>query len=469
MIRPMVLVAISIVSCGIGVSSAIEMKGVSYPMQNKPTEEVLRSYYTITVDVNGPNDPGSGTAADPFRRIQDALDSAVDGDIIEVRSGIYTGAGNYDLDPNGKSVTLRSTNPDDSDIVAGTIVDPNAAGRGFLFVSGEDANCVISGLTICNGLAADASGGAILCTNGSGPTITNCIVRDNVADWYGGAVYCDGDSPKIVRCTITGNSAKDGGAVECWSGIVSMQNCFISNNTASGSGGGIDCYRTGHAEVVNCTVVKNSAGSGGAVHCVDKGKATIQNSILWSNDANEGPQIAVESRPFVTSEVAVSYSDVQGGMAAVHVDPNASLIWGAGNMDADPCFASFDPNGDSELWDFHLQSAYGRWSADTESWVEDLSTSPCADAGDPNSDWTNELWPNGKRINMGRYGGTSQASKNGNIADFDVDGVVDYVDLADLADKWLAQELCIEDLNNDAIVNSADYAVFAENWLWWRE
>ncbi len=37
-------------------------------------------------------------------------------------------------------------------------------------------------------------------------------------------------------------------------------------------------------------------------------------------------------------------------------------------------------------------------------------TSPCIDAGDPNSDWTGETWPHGGRINMGAYGGTREAS-----------------------------------------------------------
>ena len=100
------------------------------------------------VDVNGPNDPGTGSFDDPFRRIQDAVDVAVSGDIVEIRAGLYTGLGNYDIDPNGKSITIRSIDPNDSNVVANTIIDPNGAGRGFYFDSGEDANCVISGLTI---------------------------------------------------------------------------------------------------------------------------------------------------------------------------------------------------------------------------------------------------------------------------------------------------------------------------------
>jgi hypothetical protein len=50
--------------------------------------------------------------------------------------------------------------------------------------------------------------------------------------------------------------------------------------------------------------------------------------------------------------------------------------------------------------------------------------------GDPSSDWSDESWPNGKRINMGAYDGTIQASKNGNLADFDIDGSVNFVGFA---------------------------------------
>lgn len=34
-------------------------------------------------------------------------------------------------------------------------------------------------------------------------------------------------------------------------------------------------------------------------------------------------------------------------------------------------------------------------------WVYDDVSSPCTDASDPNSDWTGEPWPNGKRTNVG--------------------------------------------------------------------
>jgi len=105
-------------------------------------------------------------------------------------------------------------------------------------------------------------------------------------------------------------------------------------------------------------------------------------------------------------------------------------------------------------------------------WVYDDANSKCIDAGDPNSDWTGELWPHGKRINMGAYGGTPQASMSpsniGNIANLDNDAndMVYLVDLALFVDKWLYQEALLSaDLDRDGDVDFTDFDIFAENWL----
>jgi hypothetical protein len=111
----------------------------------------------------------------------------------------------------------------------------------------------------------------------------------------------------------------------------------------------------------------------------------------------------------------VTYSDIEG-------------TWpGDGNIDADPLFAyagywadgadpnllATEPNDPNAIWmggDYHVMSVRGRWDPVLATWVKDSSLSPCIDAGDPNSAWENEPEPNGGRINMGAYGGTSQAS-----------------------------------------------------------
>jgi hypothetical protein len=72
--------------------------------------------------------------------------------------------------------------------------------------------------------------------------------------------------------------------------------------------------------------------------------------------------------------------------------------------------------------------------------VLDKVTSPCVDGGDPNDDVLDEPMPNGRRIDMGSFGGTPFAS------------------MSEI--KWLDG-----DVNHDGIVNLIDLAMLAENWL----
>jgi len=67
---------------------------------------------------------------------------------------------------------------------------------------------------------------------------------------------------------------------------------------------------------------------------------------------------------------------------------------------------------DADNADYHLKSQTGRWVPNSQSWVQDDVTSPCIDAGDPNSSISDEPEPNGGIINMGAYGGTPEASKS---------------------------------------------------------
>jgi hypothetical protein len=212
----------------------------------------------------------------------------------------------------------------------------------------------------------------------------------------------------------------------------------------------------------NCTFYGNSADDyGGAVCYRFQGDLTLTNSILWGNNASlEGPQVAL----LQPGTASISYCCLQGGESDVYA-PLAEVNWPGGYIDDDPCFA------DETGGDYHLQSSAGRWDANTSVWVTGDNNSPCIDAGDPNSDWTDELWPNGKRVNIGAFGGTPQASMSesntGNIADLDFSGSVNWWDLKMLTNKWLVEELLLsEDLNRDGTVNSKDYAVFANNWAW---
>ncbi len=107
-------------------------------------------------------------------------------------------------------------------------------------------------------------------------------------------------------------------------------------------------------------------------------------------------------------------------------------VWGYGSL-AEPLFA------DSARGDYHLRSKRGRYWPEHNLWVLDDVTSPCIDGGDPNDYPEDERMPNGGRVNMGAYGGTAYASMSEcfSEADTNCDGVVNMLDFAVMADKWL--------------------------------
>src|SRR3990172_6239989 len=104
-----------------------------------------------------------GSDANDLPTIQAAVDIAADGDTIVISPGVYSGRGSTDVDLQGKSLTIQSTDPLDPNVVERTVIDcagsPGEPHRGFYVV---DCNgVVLAGLTITHGLAT--AGGAVYC------------------------------------------------------------------------------------------------------------------------------------------------------------------------------------------------------------------------------------------------------------------------------------------------------------------
>jgi len=190
-----------------------------------------------------------------------------------------------------------------------------------------------------------------------------------------------------------------------------------------------------------CTLSANSASAGKAVaYDGSSGTHQVIDCILWDGGSEIWKNVGVSP--------SITYSDVEGDWP------------GTGNINVDPCFADIAND------DYHLRSEAGRWDPNQNVWVHDANTSLCIDAGYHVFECRYELWPHGKRVNMGVYGNTSQASMSlssvGNIADLNNSGFVNWKDLRLLVNKWLRQEVLLaEDLNRNGIVNFIDFAIFA--------
>ncbi len=174
------------------------------------------------------------TTGQNYATIQAAVEAASPNDVIEVDPGTY-----YELiDFGGKDITLRSTDPDDWDIVEATVIDGENAGSVVTFDGTETGDAELSGFTITHGRTTGYfTAGAGIRGRRTHAAISKCIISDNfaasLAGGGGGAADCSGE---ISDCMFLNNSASDsgGGALRCSSVI----NCVFEGNSAVSYGGG---------------------------------------------------------------------------------------------------------------------------------------------------------------------------------------------------------------------------------------
>ncbi len=358
---------------------------------------------------------------------------------VIIRGG-YAGIGA--ADPNERNTRVHKTflsgDLDGNDV--GDNNDPSRNENSFHVVDGSDtdASAVLDGFIITGG-NADGSG----------------------ADGSGGGLYIDLGSPRIIDCTFAGNSADaNGGAVYNDNGSEpTLTNCILRGNTSKTRGGAIFNIYFSSPTLANCTVVANDANKGGGgmfstYGCVP----TVTNTILWGNKGSgtsgQSGQIGGPNQPLI------NFSCVQGLTGS---------LGGLGNISNYPQFVDSnlaDPNND-----FRLQSAAGHWDPNQKIWVPDGYTSPCIDAGNPSwplGDEPNDA--NNLRVNMGAYGGTSEASRTPQgwsfLADLTNDGTVDLDDLGFFVDDWLDWSTCGPgNIDRAWPLNMADYTLLGQDWL----
>lgn len=226
-----------------------------------------------------------------YPTIQAAIDAAtVDGDAVLVADGTYTGSGNKDLDLKGKSVTVSSRNGP-----ANCVIDCEGSGRGFIFLqNGEIPPCVVRGFTITR--ASGGQGGAILITNCS-PTIEQCVITDSGSqDGEGGGIACFWGAPAISDCVFRQNTAAEGGGIFLCGSDAVISDCRIEGNTAY-TGGGFYFSEKSSPKVSRCTFSGNRAirstsypsytTAGGGVYGVDHGATPVFTDCVVSNNTSE--------------------------------------------------------------------------------------------------------------------------------------------------------------------------------------
>jgi len=257
-----------------------------------------------------------------YNTIQEALDDAGDGNIIEVADGTYDESINF---PSGKLIILQSVNGTSSTTVIGdngsaTVTCSNSPEgttlEGFTIthtegLTGSGVYIVSSDLTIndctISGNSA-AHGGGI--KNYGTLDITSSTIYGNTVYDYGGGIYNYG-TLTITSSDISGNSAASGGGIYNYGTLTITSSTTISGNTATFYGGaGIYNNSTGTLTISGSTISNNSATNYGAGIC-NYGTLTITSSDISNNSAtNYGAGICNYGTLTITS------SDISGNSAA---------------------------------------------------------------------------------------------------------------------------------------------------------
>jgi trimeric autotransporter adhesin len=274
---------VGIIGAGLNSTLATDQRGFTRPTSGASDLGAVQTYNLVVTTTNDTTNSGTTcTGGDPCS-LRDAItlaDSHSSGDIIPL-AGLQG------------TIALASPLPDIT-----TNINISGPGANLLTISGGNAFGVFnvtnpnaitnfSALTIANG--SSSSNGAGISNNGSALTLSNCALSNNSATGgaSGGGLANDNvaGSATITDCTLSGNSALNGGGVYNLGSLLVTNSTFTSNTApgtaGSGSGGGI--FNQGTAQVMSSTISGNTAGTGGGISNNASGAITVVNSVVAGN------------------------------------------------------------------------------------------------------------------------------------------------------------------------------------------
>lgn len=341
--------------------------------------------------------------------IQTAIGSAFNNDVIIINPGTYKES----ISIKNKSLTLKSTNPLDTNVVSSTIIDGNQVENVIKIENDNDEiKIYINGLTIQGGgddgidfrekgliniqnsvISNNIDGG--ICCIGS-LFIDNCLIENNKS-YGGGAIYCEGylniqnssiknnialdslsyhgygggifgyfEKSYIKNCIFEKNTASIGGAIyyDNYLGKNEIINCKFDKNISSDSGGAIS--GCGIIDVKNCILSNNKSKLGGAIYYsyIEEGQnnLSINSCTIVSNDASElGGGIYLESSTGVNITKSILYYNTPQSIYILSEEYSQPTITysdidieypGNGNLNVDPQLNdNFYPNSNSPCFD----------------------------------------------------------------------------------------------------------------------
>jgi len=296
----------------------------AFEQETKSTFSEAKPYYSNFIIV-----------PEHYSTIQNAINSAVNEDIILVFPGTY----NENINFQGKNIIVSSLFlvTQNNNHISATIISGNNNDSVIKFNANENETAMLNGFSIINGQSEYGAG--IYCSN-SNPTLSNLDINSNSAygeeihSGAGAGVYCSNSNPIINNVKIQNNSA------------------YV--------GGGIYCINGSNVSFTNVLIVDNAITEWNIELYFESSNVTVMNSIIWNN---------LIGYTNVCNE-DINYSNLEG------------YELGIGNINLDPLFMSSG--------NYHLQSnspCINTGNPDSQYNDMDGSRNDMGAYGGPNGNW----------------------------------------------------------------------------------
>ncbi|MBG79321.1 MAG: hypothetical protein CMJ39_01270 [Phycisphaerae bacterium] len=211
-----------------------------------------------------------------------------DGSSPTIRSCVFlNGVAEY----GGGICCFDESGSENSPIIENCRFEGNTAGPGVggAIYSNSGSPAIIG----CEFVGNSASyGGGILNFGGSDAVITDCIFDTNIAQLDGGAMYNDSSMPTVSSCSFVNNRAEDDGGAVFNADPSSSQNipvfieCSFTGNIAVDEGGAMHNFSVS-PELTSCSMTSNSASQGGAIYSWNSSNPSIAATTICGNTSDQ--------------------------------------------------------------------------------------------------------------------------------------------------------------------------------------
>jgi CSLREA domain-containing protein len=188
-----------------------------------------------------------------------------------------------------RSLVILGPEPGQSN---GLVIDANQQSRHFLITQAESVRLI--DLTLTNGFAGNAPGGAIFILDDSVVELQGLTLTDNATiatNGSGGAIHARDSELSIISSQISNNNTgRNGGGVYVTRSTVQISGTTIEGNSAENTGGGLYLHRSS-GMLRNSTISGNShaVGLGAGLHVTQGEVSLVQ--VTAANNQGSVPTI----------------------------------------------------------------------------------------------------------------------------------------------------------------------------------